>query len=860
MALSAQKRHLGIVLISIAIMPDGVLADEHFNTAFLQTGSSAATLASVEDGDNLLPGTYDFNVFLNGNQVDQRPVLFVRNSHKGVVPCLTAATLTSYGIRLPKNSALTAQCYPLEKELADTQVSYDSGSQQLDIDVAQIHLTQIPSGNVPHRLWDEGITAGLLSYDVTATHNEYSGQHSQNYFYMGLTSGFNIGAWRYRNRGILTSYTGSKTHWQTQSNLIERDLPHWRSDLQIGDTYTGNDTFDSVRFRGIQLSSDQDQLPASLQMYAPVVRGTAATNARVEIIQNGYTLYSTNVSPGPFALHDITPSSLSGTLHVRVIESNGSVHQFDQSYSAVPNMLREGLWRYQFSAGHYRNGGFQDNYHPAFIQLTAGRGMSSNLTPFGGILVAKGYKAANIGIGSGLGRWGAVSVDYTVANTHIATGKSSTGGSLRFLYSKSLNSWGTQFNIIGYRYSTPGYYDLSDAVSQRAQWHNGYYRYDYTDTDPNDYIGVPDWTKTRRRSTYSTDYYNKRSQLNLSLTQTLWNGDQVFINLSNQNYWHDGRPQRSWQLGYNGHALGASYGVFVQYTLNRFSGSQRELGFNISMPLGSSSSPTYVTASATHESPGDNSVQTGISGSALSDNRLNYSAQVGHSGSNETNGSLSGDYMGADGDINAGYSRGAHYSQTSLGFSGGAIIHGGGITFGRQLQSTTVLVHAKNADGVGVVNQQGVHLNHAGYAIIGGASAYRRNQIALNLQDIPPGLNISDTSDQVVPTRGAIVRANFATQSGQNVLIQSQLQDGSPLPLGGNIISTDHQAQGVVGPNGQAYVTGVENGQTLKVSWGEAPDQSCVIPVKGLPPVDKASLGYDTLTLECTPTLDDNHE
>ncbi|MCV5625921.1 fimbria/pilus outer membrane usher protein, partial [Escherichia coli] len=91
----------------------------------------------------------------------------------------------------------------------------------------------------------------------------------------------------------------------------------------------------SFQFRGAQLSSVPEMLPDSRRGYAPVVRGVANSNARVEVRQNGYTVYSTVVPPGPFALNDIHPSTLSGDLDVTVIEADGTRHNFTLPYSSV---------------------------------------------------------------------------------------------------------------------------------------------------------------------------------------------------------------------------------------------------------------------------------------------------------------------------------------------------------------------------------------------------------------------------------------------------------------------------------------------------------------------------------------------
>ncbi len=120
--------------------------------------------------------------------------------------------------------------------------------------------------------------------------------------------------------------------------------------------------------------------------------------------QNGYTIYSTNVPPGPFALTDIFPSTLSGNLDVTVIEANGSRTSFVVPFSSVPNMLREGIWNYQLTAGKYHDG--TSRYQPKFVQGTLSHGMAYDITPYGGVLVAENYRSAVVGLGKNLGNWG----------------------------------------------------------------------------------------------------------------------------------------------------------------------------------------------------------------------------------------------------------------------------------------------------------------------------------------------------------------------------------------------------------------------------------------------------------------------
>ncbi|MGJ8513865.1 fimbria/pilus outer membrane usher protein [Carnimonas bestiolae] len=861
--LRSRARWLALGLLGgSAIFPSlPVQAEEKFNASFLRAGSGQSALEAVQHGDDILPGTYPFSLYLNGEEVERAGITFVRNAAEEVVPCLTPSRLRELGIRLPNETPQEPECAALETLLPDARTSFDVTQQRVDLSVPQIHLDRLPRGAVPHWLWDEGVTAGVLDYSLTATRNEYDGLPHQDYYYLGLNSGFNLGAWRYRNRAVARRYTGNGSHWQTLGNSLERDVIGWRSRLQLGDAYSRNDVFDSIRFRGVQLSSDDEQLAFSMQQYSPVIRGVASTNARVEVTQNNLVIYSINVAPGPFEINDLSPSSLSGDLLVNVIEADGSVHSFTQAYSAVPNMLRDGIWRYQLTAGEFRNGGSLDDYHPSFLQLTASRGLSNDTTPYAGLLIAEHYRAASVGIGKGLGQWGAVSLDVTGAITDIAAGDQASGISSRFLYSKSLNSWGSEFRLLGYRYSTSRYYDFADAAAERAQWQQGHYQYEYDDNQAQGLIGVPDWSDQRRRYAQSGSFYNKRSQWQMSLTQQVWNSDQLYANWNAQSYWHGGHSQRSWQVGYNGRAAAYNYSLYYQYSTGRFTSSERTIGMSISLPLGSSSSsPMYANAYASHSNISGNSIQSGLSGSALSDNRLSYNASAGHNGGGGNSAAVSGSYQGAVGSANAGYTYGNHYRQTSLGVSGGAVVHSGGVTLGQALQTTMVLVDAKEAQGVGIENQQGITVNRSGYALVSGSAPYRRSRVALKAEDIGANLEVTNTSTEVVPTRGAVVRAYFDTHAGRSVLIDGHLADGTPLPLGAAVYAMDGREQGIVGPDGQAFVTGIEEGQRLTVRWGEANHQQCELRVVGLSPDSESSLGYDRLAVQCQADSEIRHE
>lgn len=129
--------------------------------------------------------------------------------------------------------------------------------------------------------------------------------------YLGLNGGANLGAWRFRHGGNLSNGDQAGISYQSVLTNLQRSIVSMKSQLVLGDAYTAGTIFDSVGFRGVQMSSDERMYPKSQRGYAPVVRGIASSNARVQIRQNGKVLRETNVATGAFAVGDLRSGNAS---------------------------------------------------------------------------------------------------------------------------------------------------------------------------------------------------------------------------------------------------------------------------------------------------------------------------------------------------------------------------------------------------------------------------------------------------------------------------------------------------------------------------------------------------------------------
>ncbi|WP_142793979.1 fimbria/pilus outer membrane usher protein, partial [Klebsiella pneumoniae] len=85
-----------------------------------------------------------------------------------------------------------------------------------------------------------------------------------------------------------TSYYSATHQFDFDMNQIYsyRPLPMMAAKLTAGEIYLDSQVFDTVRFTGLNLASDERQLPPNLQGYAPEIRGLAKTNAKVTVKQS----------------------------------------------------------------------------------------------------------------------------------------------------------------------------------------------------------------------------------------------------------------------------------------------------------------------------------------------------------------------------------------------------------------------------------------------------------------------------------------------------------------------------------------------------------------------------------------------
>jgi len=805
--------------LALTGLPLNAQARDYFNPTLLQLDNpqqGSVDLSVFEDGESQAPGSYRVDIAINDQPVDTRDVVFTlqkgADGKASLQPCLSVKALAEMGIRTELFPALGddgRQCADLTA-IPQASAQFRFSKQQLLLSIPQAALALMARGYVPPSQWDDGIPALLLNYSASGANNYArggAGKNSNSQF-LNLRPGINLGAWRLRNYTTYNRSGDGQDKWSTVYTYAQRNIATLGSQLTLGDSSSPAEVFDSVPFRGAQLASDDDMLPDSLKGYAPVVRGIARSNAQVIIRQNGYVIYQSYVAPGAFAITDMYPTGGSGDLYVTIKEADGSEQKMVVPFASLPVLQREGRFKYSLTGGQYRSYDTSIDQTP-FGQGTAIYGLPHGMTVYGGGQFADHYQSLALGVGKNLGDYGALSADATQAWSVQKDLPSEQGQSWRLRYSKNIVQSGTNFAIAGYRYSTAGYYSLQEVLDTYRDGRNA--------------------PLAERR----------RNRAEMTVSQSLWEGaGSLSLSLVSEDYWNSDRKMQSFGAGYNNSWNGISYGLNYSYNRNsagsgngnRVYDKDQLFAFNVSVPLDRWLSNTYASYNLNTSKHGGTTHNAGINGTALADNNLSWSLQQGFGNKGIGNsGNMNADYRGTYAEVTAGYGYDRNSRRLSYGLQGGIIAHANGVTFGQPLGETIALVQAPGADGVGVSNQTGVKTDWRGYAIVPYVSPYRKNSIGLNTETLPDDVDLAQTNQTVVPTRGAVVRASYSTSVGQRVLMTLLRQGDTPVPFGATVTDpAATAAQGfIVGDGGQVYLTGLNASGSLQVQWGKDAGEQC---------------------------------
>lgn len=694
----------------------------------------------------------------------------------------------------------------------------------LRLTIPQALLRNEVHGYIDPRSWDAGESALFANYDANWYRSQYqnNGNNQYDYAYTSLNSGFNFGLWRWRHQSNYTySQSGNqvRSKWNNIRTYAQRSIPQWNSELTLGESFTSGQLLGSIRYRGVSIKSDVRMLAPSQRNYAPKVRGTALTSARVIIRQHGQVIRETNVAPGPFIIDDLFGTSYNGDLSVEVVEADGTSSEFTVPFVAVPESMRPGLSHYSAAIGQATQYG-----NDWFGEATYQQGINNNLTLNLGARTADNYLAL-LGGGVVAGHWGALGLNATYSNARVERGERDQGWRLGASYSRTFQPTHTTLTLAGYRHSTSGYRDITDVLGVRNVLNDG--------------------------QRWDSSSYQQRNQFTLTINQNMGRYGALYFSGSASDYYGGKQKDTQLQFGYTNNWKQLSYGLSWSRQKNIYHQAYDDpnlpdsllsasntvfkgdaISLNVSFPLGSSPKSPQLNTMYTKRS-GDqegHTIQTGLSGVMGRNNTFSYALAANRdSGYGNSDWNANVQQRSPLATVSAGYAHAHDYRQYSAGVRGALVAHKGGVTLGPYLSDTFAVVHAEGAEGAMVRHGQGSRINSSGYAIVPALSAFRDNAIRIDPQDLPSYTELLETEKHAVPYAGAMLYVPFDTRFGQAILIQSELENGNPIPLGAAVSSEQERDIGVAGQGGQVYARVQEQQGALFIRWGDDDKHTCFI-------------------------------
>lgn len=465
--------------------------------------------------------------------------------------------------------------------------------------------------------------------------------------------------------------------------------------------------------------------------------------------------------------------------------------------ASIPYLTRPGSVRYKVAAGrpadweHHSDG-------PMFGTGEFSWGVSNGWSLYGGGVAGGDYNALALGVGRDLMMFGALSFDATQSRANLPQQGTLSGGSYRLSYSKRFDDYDSQVTFAGYRFSERNYMSMGEYLDARR-----------------------DGTRTNSSKEMYTITFNQQFR-DLGLS--------AYLNYNHQTYWD--RPANDrYNLTLSRYFdLGRFRNISLSLTgyRNKYNGTNDDgMYLSLSLPWGSNGSLSYSGS----YNRNDNTHQVGYY------DRLNERDTYQVSAGTARSGATASGYYSHSGDLSqvnasASYQAG-QYSSLGLSMQGGATATLKGAALHRSSISggTRMLLDTDGVPGIPIRGYSSPTLSNAfGKAVVVDVGSYYRNQFSIDLNTLPENAEVSQSVAQATLTEGAIGYRHFEVIAGEKAMAVVRLADGSAPPFGATVRNGKGQEVGIVNDNGEVYLSGINAGEAMSVSWGGAEQCGLTLP------------------------------
>ncbi len=127
-----------------------------------------------------------------------------------------------------------------------------------------------------------------------------------------------------------------------------------------------------------------------------------------------------------------------------------------------------------------------------------------------------------------------------------------------------------------------------------------------------------------------------------------------------------------------------------------------------------------------------------------------------------------------------------------------------------------------------LTNDNTISTDYRGYAIVPYVTPYRRTDITLDSTSLGEDMELPETTQSVVPTRGAIVRANYDGNIGQRAFVHLKTANGGTCLMAQWCCSPEraNRSQASSAMRDGLYVWPARD-RDPNVQWGKSAAQQC---------------------------------
>lgn len=795
-----------------------VMAFEFDEKMFTDLGETNIDLSQFSGPTNQFNGLYYADIYVNDTLTHQNQRIELATIDQEISFCFTQNILDELPLKqrdLKFSNTRKDNCPILTTDDPDIKINFSGHNNELHLAFPHKYIENIDTSWAPVSARDHGVAGIIFDYSLISSHDRHKryGAYTSNKNLSSYgTVGANFGRFRVR-ADYQYSRKDSEGHFEWDKIYAFTDIGSLNSKLYVGELYTKSNLFDTFRFKGISLFSDEQMKPSYLRGYAPEITGLANSNAIVTLRQYGSVIRTIQVPPGPFSITDL-PSGFSGPVDVTVEEDNGQTQRYQVDIANVPFLTRKGDIRYAANIGRISplNNNKNSDYGNA-LSFDSSIGLTNTFSLLEGIMLTSNgkYQSYNLGLGMNLGLFGALSFDITHSKNSAYEKESFHGERYRINYSKRF-----------FRYST---LSLSAVHST-----DGY-------TTMQNYIYLKQNQTTRNIN-------REKNRFTLSLSQNIPSiSSSISLSISKNSYWEKNSSEY-YNASFNKHfRTGYLDGSSITFSYSRndtgyYHDKENRFALYVTIPLGKNSrnrlhynsSYSDLSRQQSHDLTYYNYYNKNNYSDYLTVGTRAY-RRPDYSGGNEYSLNASIDSTSRYGRLYATAEYAKDYQRATLGLDSSITITQHGIaTNPRVYNDSARIIIDGGVSGVHIENSSATNI--FGLAGIHNVSAYYPLTYKIDNDNLPQEVEIQNSVFKLAVSDGAIAYRSTNPITGEKAIVKITLANGDHPPFGSMVYRSDNFEREIsmVSEEGMTYLSGIKKHARYQLKWGS--ENSCQFTIK----------------------------